>query len=118
MKQIELGLGVAPQRPKRSRVRPKGAAGRDQVIADLHEKRAELIEVGRRIASEIARARGAVTSVDVFEAMRAQGYADKMLSVDPRWMGAVFRPRKGWKRVGWKPIGSNARPVAVWEISA
>ena len=45
--------------------------------------------------------------------LREEGYGPELDRIDLRFMGAVFR--KGWRRVGWVPTGSHARPVAIWE---
>lgn len=96
---------------------PKGVeeAARDSALDNLEAYRGALCEVGRETAIELAQQRGRVTSVEVFSEMRARGYDEAMDSVDPRWMGVVFR-EKIWRRRGWEQTGSHRRPVAIWEL--
>lgn len=88
------------------------ATKRDQALDALAEHRAELIRRATAIAIELEKIHGSVTSVMVFGRMRELGI-DVDDSVDPRWMGVVFR--RGWRRVGIRNDGSHKRPVAVWE---
>jgi hypothetical protein len=92
-------------------------AARDAALADLERTRAALIAVARVIARDIATARGRVTSVDVFRRLRADGLGAQLDAVDPRWMGAVFRGRDGWRQAGLEKAGSHRRPVAVWVLT-
>lgn len=87
---------------------------RDRVLDCLEDVRAELIDAATVAARIICERRGSVTSVQVFRYLRECGYGRRLDAVDPRWMGAVFRSGKGWKRVGWDQTGSHGRPVAVW----
>jgi len=85
---------------------------RERILGALEGVRAELVEVGKRTAQQLS-VWGPVTSVAVFAAMRAAGYGHMMDQVDSRWAGCLFR--RGWRRVGYEPIGSHCRPVAMWE---
>lgn len=88
---------------------------RDEALDNLEAYRGALCEIGREVAIEVAQQRGRVTSVEVFSEMRARGYDEAMDSVDPRWMGVVFR-ESVWKRRGWEQTGSHRRPVAIWDL--
>jgi hypothetical protein len=69
-----------------------------------------LVSVAKQYALALANQNGQVSSTDVLEAMRKDGYAvDK---AEKRFMGAVFR--KDWRRVGYENSGSHRRPVSVW----
>lgn len=87
---------------------------RDDTLDLLEERRRNLITRAQEIAIRICRAYGTVTSPEVMLHLKEEdvpGYGE----VDPRFMGAVFR--RGWKRVGYKAIGSHARPVSVWAFA-
>lgn len=87
--------------------------GRDSALDRLEGTRSDLIAVADRIARRLVRENGVVTSSDVFREMRASGF--QLDGYDPRWMGAVFRTGKGWRKIGYTPDGSHSRPVAIWE---
>lgn len=89
--------------------------GRDDALDNLEAYRGSLCETGREVAVELAKLRGRITSVEVFAEMRARGYDAALDSVDPRWMGVVFRECI-WQRRGWEQTGSHRRPVAIWEL--
>ena len=108
-----LGVSDVP-RPKPI---PRGEAGkRDAALDLLQAQRSEIIGVALVIARRIAKRRGRVTSVQVFEQLRADGWGPRMMKLDPRWMGPVFRAGNGWVRDGYENTGSHKRPVAVWRI--
>lgn len=88
--------------------------GRDAALDALEDRRADLITTATDIAMAHAIKHGNVTSVDVFDELRKRN--TDLGGVDPRWMGAVFREGKGWRRVGWAQLGSHGRAVAVWEL--
>lgn len=96
--------------------RARQRQARDTALDRLETTRADLIKVADKLAREIARRTGQVTSVDVFREMRGLGY--QLDGYDPRWMGAVFRAGKGWQRVGLRADGSHSRPVSVWRSVA
>lgn len=73
--------------------------------------REQLIAIGISYANRIAKRKGVVTSVHVFEAMRQAGI--DLSGHDPRWMGQVFRATD-FKRVRFARLGSHGRPVSVW----
>ena len=87
---------------------------RDEALDLLEERRAELIAVAKKTALDIALRTGTVTSTEVFERLRNEGWGAHLDAVDPRFMGAVFRKGGGWERVGYVQIGSHGRPVAQW----
>lgn len=90
---------------------------RDRQLDLLEEHRGDLVEEAREIAQRIASGRGTVTSAQVLSVMRSTPRLARMMDgKDPRFMGAVFRAGKGWRRVGWSPVGSHKRPCAVWEL--
>ena len=91
---------------------------RDAALDRIEATRAQLISIADKLARELVRKSGRVTSSDVFREMKALGYGPLLASYDPRWMGAVFRKGKGWQRVGWVNDGSHSRPVAVWAEAA
>lgn len=94
---------------------PSGAAARDQVLDVLEEWRKCLVLEAKSRAVRLAKRNGSVTSVEVLDQLRADPeWSTAVDAVDPRFMGAVFR--KGWRRLGWEPAGSHARPVARWEL--
>lgn len=101
MKQIELDLE---------------AAARDRALDLLEEHRAPMIEMAKMIAEWIAKKKGRVTSTDVICELRARGYGELLDSVDKRFLGAVFRAGKGWKRIGFESTGSHRRPVSIWRL--
>lgn len=89
------------------------ALSRDCQLDMLAEARADLIAEAREIAEIIFRMKGRVTAPQVLSAMRELDETGLRLGiVDPRFMGAVFR--RGWKRIGFEPAGSHARPVSIW----
>lgn len=94
-----------------------GAMERDQALDPLTATRRHLIDVATRFAVSIARRRNRVTSTEVLALMqRDPDLAEIMADVDPRFMGAVFRPERGWQLIGYERTGSHARPVSVWAL--
>jgi hypothetical protein len=89
--------------------------GRDGALDRLEELRSGLVEVAREVAIQLAKRRNRITSVEVFAALRAQGYDESLDAADPRWMGVVFR-EDIWQREGWETTGSHRRPVAIWSL--
>jgi hypothetical protein len=93
---------------------PTPAEQRDAVLADLEAKRRAFVETAQRVAHELYEKRGGVTSPEVLDAMRMR-HPDLLRGVDPRTMGAVLLPSKGWVRTDEiRRTGSKARPVPVW----
>lgn len=91
------------------------AEKRNGILDTLASTRANLVKLATEVAKKLACANGTVTSVQVFAKLEEMNV--DIRSMDKRWMGAVFRADRGWKRVGWDPSGSHSRPVAVWEIA-
>jgi len=92
-------------------------AGRSlrDVALDLVEhtttEREDWVADARRYAIWYSGAYGQVTSDDV---RIARPIPD---GVDPRILGAVFRPSKLWLKVGYQPttmVQAHGRPIAVW----
>jgi len=117
---VQQLLDARPIKPRRKRGAPGPAdietAARDEALEALDAARADLIAEARKIAHQLARQRGRVTSVEVFQAMYSYGYEDKLRAVDGRFMGCVFRTGE-WVRVKWESTGSHKRPVAVWTLA-
>lgn len=93
---------------------------RDKVMDQLTETRTKLVAAARDIARGMAQDGQRVTSPDVVEQMRAQGYGPEIDRVDLRFMGPVFR--RGWREVG-SLIGraspaSHSRRVVIWELDS
>lgn len=88
------------------------AQARDASLDALEKWRADAIALARVTATRIDHDLGRVTSTEVEFAMREQGHGPMLDSIDPRWMGAVFR--RGWRRIGQEPTGSHKRMVAIW----
>lgn len=113
-------LAARPLKPRRKRGSPGPAdmesAARDEVLDALDAARGALVAEARKIAHQLARQRGRITSVEVFQAMHAFGYEDQLKEVDARFMGCVFRTAE-WRRVGWESTGSHKRPVAIWSLA-
>ncbi|MDQ3170305.1 MAG: hypothetical protein M3Q55_09235 [Acidobacteriota bacterium] len=89
-------------------------AERDRALDLLALARASLITEACKVALSIARSNGRVTSVEVVDAMKRLGFTASLAAHDRRWLGAVFRKGGGWRRLGYEPTGSHARPVAIW----
>lgn len=108
-------------KPRRKRGAPGPAdvesAARDEALDALEAARAALVKEAHKIAVQLARQRGRITSVEVWHALIAYGYEDQLKGYDPRWLGCVFRSGKGWARVGWESTGSHKRPVAIWKLA-
>lgn len=88
------------------------AIARDRALDLLEAHRGPLVSAARRIAIEIERTLGRVSSPEVLRELRRRGY--DIDSSDRRFMGAVFR--EGWVRIGWEPTGSHCRPVPIWKL--
>ena len=59
-----------------------------------------------------------MTSVEVFQALRAYGYDVALDSADSRWMGCVFRGGTGeWIEIGAEKTGSHKRKVTIWRLA-
>lgn len=87
---------------------------RDDALNLIERNRALLVQEGKRIAEEIARRTGSVTSNRVFQELVNRGYGELLEAVDRRFMGAVFR--KGFERVGYINQGSHGRPQSIWRL--
>lgn len=92
----------------------KQSRARDVALDRLEQTRQSLICIAEGVARDICREHGQVTSSDVFRRMKTLGYEPQLRAYDPRWMGAVFRASKGWRKVGQRNDGSHRRPVSVW----
>ncbi len=92
-----------------------GAEARDEVLNELSRSRAELIAAGTEAAFSIWRQNGSVTSVEVMAQLRENPALALMLKAcDPRWIGNVLLPSKGWKKLGYVAKGSRGRPIPEW----
>lgn len=92
---------------------PSEEEKRDRILDLLEATRGNLIDAAKKVAERIHAKRGRVTSTDVLKVLRSHPkWAAVVASVDPRFMGPVFR--KGWVRIGYEPSGSHQRPVSVW----
>jgi hypothetical protein len=94
------------------------AKARDRALDAIERTRGTLVSQAQQIAEEIFRAKGRVSSSDVWAVIEQRAktslvLAAQLVQADPRWIGAVFR--HGWRRVGYEATGSHKRPVAVWE---
>jgi hypothetical protein len=90
---------------------------RDVALDRLEATRAFLISIATLHAREIAQVTGSVTSSEVWSALASDPRVQTDLrKCDPRWLGAIFRAGKGWRRIGWEPTGSHGRPVARWAL--
>lgn len=118
---VQQVIAARPIKPRRKRGAPGPAdvesAARDEALDALEAARAALVAEAHKIAVQLARQRGRVTSVEVWHAMIAYGYEDQLKGYDPRWMGCIFRAGKGWERAGWESTGSHKRPVAIWRLA-
>ena len=84
----------------------------DQTVLPFFEDhRASWLEMARETAIRLSKKRGIISIDDVrIECPPPPG-------VDPRVMGAVFRPSKHWKQEGYKSSERGTchnRPVALW----
>lgn len=77
---------------------------------DAHEG---WIDRARAKARELARAKGVVTSDDIWH------HCPPPEGLEPRTMGAVFHPRRDWRAVGYvksvRHTVNHGRPVQQWE---
>lgn len=83
-------------------------------VLELHEEHhTDWIEKARAVARQLAVAKGAISSDDIWE------HCPPPPNADPRVMGAVFYPRSDWERVDYRPSirrTSHGRPVAIWTL--
>lgn len=86
---------------------------RDSSLDRLEVTRSYLINLAKDFALRLFRAKGCVTSSEVLFLLRSE-VPEMLDGIDPRFMGAVFR--NGWVRIGYEPLGSHCRPVAVWRL--
>jgi hypothetical protein len=111
-------LAARTVKPHRKRGCPGPAdvetARLNDVLDALEAARAALITEAHKIAVQLARQRGRVTSIEVWHTMLAYGYEEQLKGYDPRWIGCVFR--RGWVRDGFESTGSHKRPVSVWRL--
>lgn len=92
-------------------------AARDRTLDRHRSRHAGLIAAARVVALCICAERGRVTSPEVLERMRAQGWGDLLGAANGRWMGSVLNPLNGFERTGeWLPIGSKGRHVPCWRV--
>lgn len=91
-------------------------AKRDAALDGLERTRRFLIIEAKRIAHEIAKENGTVTSPRVVRKMLELGYEDELNSVDRRFMGAVFRDSETWQRIGFENKGSHAGLNSIWKL--
>jgi hypothetical protein len=97
--------------------RQNEAVKRDEALAKHELHRQDLITAARRIAIEICRAAGEVTSPQVVEQLNQDPtYREQMRKVDKRFMGAVFRSNL-WRRARFEPLGSHCQPISVWKFN-
>ncbi len=89
-------------------------AKRDRALDLFEVNRSDLLCAARQAALDLVILNGRVTAPEVFALLRARGYEEPLKTVDPRFMGAVFRSGSGWHRVGWENKGSHRRPVSIW----
>jgi hypothetical protein len=94
------------------------AKARDQALDLFEVHRADLVEMARAVAIELAQTNGRVSGPEVTAELRKRGLGEALDSVDRRFMGAVFRAGKCWVRVGWESIGSHNQPVSVWKLAS
>jgi hypothetical protein len=87
---------------------------RDRALDLLEGSRGAIVEAAHSVALELCETTGRVTSPDVLAELKARGFDELLEGVDPRFMGAVFRAGRGWRRLGFENKGSHARPVSVW----
>lgn len=91
-----------------------------------HGKHAEVIAVAQTVAIDLCRTGkraapswlvpvGCVTATCLEEEMTERGLLKPEDAADTRWKGGVFTRANGWRRVGYAPVGSKGRVVAVWE---
>jgi hypothetical protein len=117
---LEERIKVRALKPRRKRGSPGPqdveTAARDEALDALEAARDALIIEARKVAHQLVRQRGRITSIEVFQALRAYGYDTQIDKYDPRWMGCVFRTDE-WERIGFEPTGSHKRPVAIWKLA-
>lgn len=115
---LEADYTVKPWRdPGVTRVYPEPAAARNETLEALAERRAVLVAAASRVALELAARDGVVTAPRVLREMRRRGLHDE--ACDPRYLGAVLLPSRGWMRTGELVAeGSKHRPVPVWKRAA
>ncbi len=106
MKSLELNFSPGPK-PTATE-----AEKRDVALDAIELFRGAAVRLAREAADEVYRAKGQVSSTDVFAKMREHGHGPLLASVDRRFMGAVFR--KGWRQVGTERTGSHKRSVPIW----
>lgn len=83
---------------------------RDAALDLLEATRGEYLEHAREVATRIGQERGSCTVDDVRE------LAPPPEGIDPRVMGAIFRPRE-WEPGGWvqsRRRACHGRPVRVF----
>lgn len=79
--------------------------------------REQLIAIAHKYAIRIASTKGTVCAPQVLTVMREKGLLEDSPH-DPRWIGAVFGERKGWRRTGrYRRIGSHKRDVTEWALA-
>lgn len=87
----------------------------EQAVLPLQEAaHEEWIETARELAQSIAAKNGSVTSDDIHEVLPIPGH------IDPRIMGAVFKPRRLWHCAGYRASKrkiNHGRPIAIWELA-
>lgn len=110
---------VLPQVPGHIAAPGTQAQARDAALALLEAARAELIDLAYDIALAIWTAKGEVSPTEVWAELFQRATTDAVLAykletLDRRWMGAVFRPARGWVQLRTERSGSHKRPVPVW----
>ena len=108
----QLRLSHPPGPPRE----PTQEEQREDILDALDRWRGKAVALGRAAAEDIAQHCGRVTSTDVLETLRVRGHGPLLDSIDPRWVGCVFRDRKKWKRDGAEATGSHGRYVTVWRL--
>lgn len=119
-----------PEAASPSRARQKRSE-RDRTLESLqYGRRRALIDLAHRVAVEMAEANvcampswcvpnGCVTAPQVLTEMKRRGYVAED-EKESRWCGGAFPGGAGknakWRRVGYAPLGSKGRAVAVWAL--
>jgi len=83
----------------------------------LEHNRKELIDEAHAVAVALCEIQGQVTSTEVLKLLRHFPETERLLEeADPRFMGAVLNPSRGFREVGREKTGSHGREVRVWEL--
>lgn len=120
MSQLQLTFARPPS-PATSERLQQAAAERDLVLEhhrDATDSKAELLRVADSVARELARLLWGVTGPELLHELRCRGYGDLLARVDPRVVGAVLLPSRGFERTGEvRAVGTHARKCPVWRVA-